>query len=802
MIKNYLLIALRNLLKNKSYVLINTFGLGVSLACCITAYILVAYNIEFDNHFKDEDVRNIYRVHANVTLSGGNLSQAISAPRPVGPSAAEDFAGIKSFVRFAGSAAGGASVSYVNDKGDVESFGEFVSYADSNIFRMFDLPLVSGSHDAFEDLLTVYLDERTAEKYFDEEDPIGKVLTFGFSRGVEKQFVVGGVLAQLPLNTSIVPAVLIRFEHFEELRQMDSGPWGDWNVPVTFFELENPENAAAIAKLFDKFKPMRNEAFAEQEVTSYSLVPFKTPVNPNDMTWSYLNVPVNIEPLVIFVVLALMILLIACFNLTNTSVALSANRLKEIGVRKSLGAYRSQIVSQFMMETIIVIVLSVFAGYMISMLIVPEFTAMWNLPYGMTDLDGINLVIMLISLVFLASIVAGLYPSFYSAKFETVSLLKSTVKFKGTNLLTRSLVAIQFAISVIVLIGGVVFIQNTRYQEAIKFGYDKEELLTIGIQSEEDYRKLLAKVQGLPSVKSIGVTEHHLGFSTYSNPVFFENVEYEVNHLEFGENYFETMEFNFLEGKAIDYNKKSESDDGVVVSKQLLKALDIQGNPIGQVITIRDQRKRIVGVVDDFVDNVFRSKDPEPFVFYATIPDRWRQVVVRADEENLVAVNEQIETIWKDLFPTKPYNSQFQEDILMSGLQQTNRNLKKIFLFLTVLGGLLSSAGIFSLASLNIAKRTKEIGIRKALGATVQNVVLLLNREFVIILCIAGVLGSVGGYFGTTALLDLIYAYHVPVTVIPILLSALAILIIGLVTTSTTIFRAAKSNPVDTLRVE
>lgn len=808
MIKNYLRVAIRNLLKNKSYVLINTFGLGIALACCITAYILVAYNIEFDNFHKDEKVENIFRIHGHVILSGNNKSQVVSAPSPLGPSALKDIAGIKNMVRYAGNAGGAAAVSYINEETGVNNtFGENLVYADSTLFDMFDFPLTAGSHGAFKELNSVFMDQERATKYFGDEDPIGKVLTLGFSRGIEKKFVVRGVFDEIPVNTSIYLPFLIRFEHFIEMREMDSKLWHDWNVPVTFFELEDPSSAPNISPLFDKYLEVRNEGFKEQTVERYELVPFKQKLSRADITWSYINTPIEVEPLIIFIVLGMMILLIACFNLTNTSIALSASRLKEIGVRKSLGAYRQQIASQFMFETLIVIILSLIVGYAMSGWIVPEFVAMWELPYTLKDLEGINLIITLVILVFTACILAGIYPSLFSSKFNTVSLLKGTIKVKGTNRLTRTLVSMQFAISVIVLIGGVVFIQNSAFQDSVDFGYDKEKLMLVDIQSEQEYKAISAKAKSNPIIQSVGATEHHIGWSAYSNPVMFENVEYEVQHLEFGENYFETMDFVFTRGRPIDYDKTSDYENAIVVSEQLLKTLNIQGDPIGQFITIREQKKRIVGVIEDFVDHIYSTNNgsteiKKPFVFYATFPERWRNIVVRADEGDLADAKDYLEEVWKQEFPTKPFNSRFQDDVVLQGSRQLNGNLKKIFLFLTILGGLLSASGIFSLASLNIAKRTKEIGIRKALGASVGNVVMLLNKEFVIILSIAGVLGSIGGYFGTTWMLDMIYAFHVNVGIIPIFLCAAGIFLIGILTTSFTIFRAAKANPVDTLRDE
>lgn len=803
MIKNYLLIAFRNLIKNKNYVIINTLGLGIAMACSLTAYILVAFNIEFDDFHDDDKVENIYRVHSHVVINGSDFRQAVSTPTPVAPMAAADIAGIKRYLRYAGSQGGGASVSYINEATQTNNtFGEYVTYADSTLFDFFDFPLVAGDHKAFKNLHSIFLSERIAEKYFGDEDPIGKVLTMSFSRGVVKKVVVGGVLAKIPVNSSIFLPMVMRFEHFEEMRALDQPAWGDWNVPATFFELEDPAQADQMAKYFDKYLPRRNEAFKEQVVERVTLEPFKSKIDPTTLTWSYANSTIPIEPLLIFIILAIMIMLIACFNLTNTSIAMVANRLKEIGVRKSLGANKGQIISQFILETVIVALLALGAGYVMSTIIVPEFTAMWELPYGLEDLSSANLTMLLLLLVSITAILAGIYPAVFSAKLNTISLLKGKVQVRGTNLLTRTLVSIQFAISVIVLIGGIVFIQNAKFQEQIDFGYQKDQLMLVDIKSEKEYNALAAKARLNPKVVEVGSTEHQIGFSTYPNPISFEGEEIEVRHLEFGENYFETMNFDFIHGRPVDYDKTNDFNEAAVVSRQFLKTLNIQGDPIGQYVTVREQKKKIVGVIEDFVDNVFRSKEPEPYIFYATVGDRWRNMVIRAQPNDLKEINSYLEQEWKKMYPTKPYSSRFQEDVLLAESNQTNGNLKKIFLFLTLLGGLLSASGIYSLASLNIARRTKELGIRKALGANMQNILLLLNREFVIILVIAGLLGSVGGYFGTTWVLDLIYAFHIPIQLTPVVLSALTIFTIGILTTSFTIYRGARANPADTLRNE
>jgi ABC-type antimicrobial peptide transport system permease subunit len=199
---------------------------------------------------------------------------------------------------------------------------------------------------------------------------------------------------------------------------------------------------------------------------------------------------------------------------------------------------------------------------------------------------------------------------------------------------------------------------------------------------------------------------------------------------------------------------------------------------------------------------VSRSKEPEPFVFYPAGKNQYINLIAKADKGDLPEVQQYLEKRWKEVFPTQPFESRFQDDLVLQNSRRVNGNLEKIFLFITVLGGLLSASGIFALASLNVAKRTKEIGIRKALGATISNIVGLLNKEFTIVLIIAAIIGSVSGYFLIDALLSNIYAYRIPVGIIPVMLCAFTIFAIGILTTSTTILRAAKSNPVDTLRSE
>lgn len=793
MFRNYIRIAFRSLLKNKSYVIINTFGLGIALACCITAYLLLAYNIEFDRFYEDDDVANIFRVHTNYHSSEGELGQHINSPINMGSTMAQDIAGIERFSRYMW---GNGFVRYEN-----KSFGEGVTFADSTFFEMFNYPLLKGTFDAFKNKNSVILSEEIAEKYFPGENPVGRVLTFNFVNEKEMLCVVGAVFKQIPMNSSLRFDMMLRIENFMDIYSLSSDDWSDWQDPAVFVELTSPDNAPDMKALLQHYVPLRNEMKPDAKVESFEMQHFKSVYSQDDVHWSVINLRVSVIPLIIFSVMALMILLIACFNLTNTSVAIAAKRIKEVGVRKAVGATRMQIVIQFLFEMIITIVLSLLIGYAFSNIIVAEFVDMWNIGYGLSDLNGLNFFIMLIVLIFISALTAGLYPALFSSKFNPVILLKGSVKYKGTNVFTKTLVGAQFAISVIVLLNGIVFMRNTSFLEEVDFGYDVEQVLTVNIQSEKEYRIMKSKAVSNPKIELTAITHHHVGMSSYPFPLKVDTTEYQVQHIEVGENFFEVMGMKLLEGRFINMNNASDIPGSIVVNRAFLDHVNMT-EPLGKTIKIRDGKHRIVGVIENHVDNLFRSKEPEPFVFYPAKQTNYQLMLVRGNASNLENIQTFLEETWKEEFPEKPFQSSYQEEMLLEGMRRTNTNLKKIFLFLTILGGLLSASGIFALASLSIEKRNKEVGIRKALGASVKQVVFLLGKEFAIILVIAATIGSLIGFFLSSMLLDEIYAYHIEVGILTTVAAAIIICAVGLISTSSIILKAAVANPVVSLRDE
>jgi putative ABC transport system permease protein len=280
-----------------------------------------------------------------------------------------------------------------------------------------------------------------------------------------------------------------------------------------------------------------------------------------------------------------------------------------------------------------------------------------------------------------------------------------------------------------------------------------------------------------------------------------DTAKYDVQAMGVGKNYFETMGLKLFEGRTFNLDNASDQNDAIMVNRAFLDRTGLN-DPLEKTIILHDKKRVIIGVLENHIDNLFRSGDAEPFVFYPAGKPQYVNLIVKTERSDIAETQKYLESTWKRLFPTRPFESALQEDIVLKNSKETNANLEKIFLFITILGGLLSASGIFALASLNIAKRTKEIGIRKALGASVTNIVSLLNREFVIILVSAGILGAVAGFYLTDAMLSQIYKIHVSVGIGTVIVCSMLIFVIGILTTSSTILTAARSNPVDTLRSE
>jgi putative ABC transport system permease protein len=790
MIYSYLTIAFRQLLKNKRYLAINTLGMGIAIACAMTAYLLIAYNIEFDSTIDEDRVANIVKVVHHRRETNGDPFKELIAPISLGPVAAQDIAGITRFSRFFSD---GAYVSY----GET-GFHETIFFADSAFLDMFSPELVSGSYKSFSQN-SIFLSEIYAAKYFGDEDPAGKTMDI-LINNKPIRVIVGGVLRKVPFNSTFTQNLLMRAENYLSTYDLKDNDWATAHTASLLLELKDIELAPTIADQFKKYTVLHNTARPQVKSERYELLPFLKPVSPNDVRQSDLHLRIPMIALGIFMTLGGIILLIACFNLTNTTLAISMRRLKEVGVRKVSGSTRFQIASQFLIEITLTVAIAVAAGFGMSLYIIPEFAAMWQLSFGIPELNSMNIVIALMILLFGIALLAGVYPAVFSSRQNPVLLFKGGKSPGGTNLFTRSLLVIKFSLSIVVLIAGTVFTQNAAYQSKISFGYEKEKIITALIQDSHESEALANAIRSNPKIEAISPSNHHFAFiNARERPATIDSEELNITMYEIGPNYLETIGLQLISGRS--FNSSDTAGVGsVIVDESFVKHNSLE-QPLESKIVIDDKPMKIIGVVSDHLTDL-RSDNNENYVYALARPEEYQILIVRAEPSTIAETKQFIHTEWKKLFPGKPLRTDLQEDILYEQADIMNRNLSQIFLFMTVLGCLLSVSGLYSMASLNMHRRMKEIGVRKILGASMTNILKLVNTEFAIILSIAMLLGGAGGYALTNALLSDLFAQHIGISLFVMVICGITVFLVGMLSTSITIWSAASANPVETLKSE
>ena len=703
---SYIKIAFRIFSKYKLSYLINTTGLGLALACCITAYLFVAYELEFDSHHQSPQAANIYKIHSTISIAENREIVRIQAPVPLAPELSKENSSIVNYCR------------YITEDALIlgenqQPFREEIAYADPAIFEMFNFPLLTGSEQSFQEGRQVFLSKAFAKALFKWEDPIGKTLTLHVKNKEAVELVVGGVLKRVHDKNSFILNVLIPFETFLNIYEVDPDSWEEGWKPSTFIQLEPGIIAESLSEEANSFAHIRKDEISSEGRTNYSLEPFMSSFHYDEIESSYVHLRVGFLPLIVTGFMALMILLIACFYLTNTMIALTNKRLKEIGLRKSIGANSFQIFSQFLTESFLVLFFSLILGGLLSIWIVGEFRAIANFKFGLEDLNNANLLVAMLVITVFASVLGGLFPALQNSKLSPVHLIKGSNKLRGTNWFTRILISTEFGLTVIFLIAGQVFYQNIDFQEAIDFGFAKEEVFVVPIEGEDEYFPFKAATENTPMIQEVGATVSHIGLEQASEFIEVDKKKYEVSVVAMGENYLSSMGF---EVNAIDPPTSiNPIDQGIWVNEAFLKETKLLA-PFEEKISLQSGQYQILGVVNDHIEDLQEGKETRPFIFYEEDPTKYAYMVFQTKAGKLEEGRYLAEESWKELFPNRPFESFLQEDLVLESYQQANAGLGKIFIFLTLIGAALSLAGIFSLARLNIAKQEKEIGIRKSWG--------------------------------------------------------------------------------------
>jgi hypothetical protein len=685
MLRNYFLVTVRNLLKNKVFTLINIAGLGIALAVCIVEFFNNMFNYDFDRTHKNFE--SIYRVTSFRDMKGREQEYGI-CPAIMGLNVKKDIPGVEKSARLL------RSKSPVKEGDDI--FSSNISYVDPDFLEIFTFPLILGDKKSIEGQGNVLLSQKMANTLFGKEYPIGKTISVVNDNNKEFTYTVSAVFKDLPDNSSFRIDLLMHLDNFLLMWNVKDA---DWNLWANAFFLLIPEKSMvpSVSQALRQYIPVQNRAREDFIINRFNLVPLDEVGENTRNIWSSGLFPA-MHPAALFAppVMALFILLIACFNFANTSISTFGKRLREIGLRKTFGGQRSQLIIQFMLETVIICFLALFAGLIIAAFLVPAYSSLWAyMSLKLTFTGYWFFWLFLILLVLLTGFISGVYPAIYVSSFNPVNVLKGSYLLRGTGMLSLVLIALQFSISVAALVMGIVFAQNTKFQDTLDQGYDKDNIIVVPVSSEL-FTPLRNETISNPKVISAEGTNYHLGWGNYRRPLKDANKQLEVDVLEVGPEYLTTMGLRLKEGRL--FNKERATADrtnnSIVVNRKFVEDFGWHEG-VGQTVTLYDTtRLTVIGVVEDFYHSgVWNTIDPSMLRLTAT--DEFSVLAVRTEKNDRAAVLDFLNDKWKTIAPNYLFEGVMQDNIdTLQESRDVNSSIMKVNVFLAVTAALLSLIGM------------------------------------------------------------------------------------------------------------
>ncbi|MFY0652254.1 MAG: ABC transporter permease [Cyclobacteriaceae bacterium] len=801
MLNNFLKIAFRNLMQNRVYVSINILGLGLALACCIVAYLNSKYNWDFDkNH---TELEHVYKIHS-LEDNQGDLTEFGRVPMPLATAIVNDFPMVDRVFRYEEHVFTVRDVKLGKDK----VFDTRVCYADVGFLESFTFPLIKGDAMAYTRINEAVVTEEYAQKFYGDGDPIGRVITVFDDTGMSFNFIISAVVEEAPQNSSIHFDVLVNFEN--RFRMYDNDVRNNWGAFAqnTFLYFEDTKRAEDFAPMLDQYIEVQQAARPDFLVSSFMLRTMEGHAHVSrEIRGIGLRDAMPTAAVITPQIMALLILLVACFNFTNTAIANSNRRLKEIGVRKVLGGNRKQLIQQFMAENLTVCVLGLFASIGIATYLVPAYSAMWegmNLQISFTADYG--LYVFLTALLIFTTLLAGLYPSIYISRYKPVSILRGRLSIGGTGRLTKVFLAIQYTFTVMAIFASVAFIQNAHYQNTIDLGFNRDQTIGISILNNTQYEKVHAAMLANPDIVQFASAKNHIGRGNYILDLKNQDQEKRVSMLNVGIGYPETMDLKILQGRS--FSKETEASDSqssILVNEKLVEEFNWT-DPIGQRVAINDSTTlTVIGVVQNFYMYGFWAPvDPVGIrLNKLKFEDDGTQsfIVAKTSATNVQSVYDYLEGEWNDQIPNKTFSGFYQDDLLKEA-KTTNSNILTIFGFLGTVAFVLSALGLFTLVSINLIKKTKEIGVRKVLGGSLGHIVYLISRGYIWLLLISSLVGVTLGYYLIDGLIASIFKNYKDMDVWTFVIPCVAIISVSLTIAVLRTLKSAIRNPVLSLRYE
>lgn len=769
--------------------------MGVAIAICIVAHFAYEFDSTFDAvHNRRE---HIYRVSA-VREFENTLTRYGYAPLPLGEIVDKTFPDVDRSSRYFNSTS--------NIKREDDLFVANLSYVDPEFFKMFSFDFIFGDPAALGDRSSIFISEQMAVRLFGSpEQAAGKTIQQVYETQL-KEVKIAGVFHEPPMNSSFYKmdgSAFMSFENFKD--EYSAIREDDWRQECTLFvQINDVSRVTSVYRQLQRYIENNNKVRLDFQVNEFALDPFTTMAhrdradNVKAVTWP----APPLSAIIGSVIMSVLILLIACFNLTNTTIAISARRLKEIGIRKVMGSVRMQLIVQFIGETTFICFLALLVGLATSDFLISGWNLMTSNYIHLEPhyLDRPQFLLFLGGVLLFTGVLAGSYPAFYISKFTPISVLKGKLQFGGTNYFTRTLLGLQFAISLMAIVTAIGFLQNARYQQQYDLGFDVRGSIVAWISNQSEFDTYRNALEENPDIVSIAGARSGIFSTRNHDPIKYESEQTEVDIIEVGDNYLNTMDLKLVEGR--DFVKDSETDqrESVIITQQMANLFGWD-NSLGKEILWRDSVKLyVIGVVKDvYTQGLWHEM--EPMMIRYVVPDSYRQIVVSTKADKVATVNAFMNQQWNKTFPNRLYNGY----MLVSNLEHANALNLSItygYTFLGTIALLLSVTGLYTLVSLNVIRRMKEIGIRKIVGASVANIARIVNTEFVIILILASLLGAWAGYNWCNTIMAAIWKYHQGVNALTFVIAIALLFIISFLAIGYKVFTIATMNPVKTLRDE
>ena len=808
MFHNYLKVSFRNIKRHKGYSFINVLGLAIGISCCILIFTFLRHELSYDSFHKNEN--SLFRIVRTAKLPGGEKDIIAIHPVPLGPALLAEIPQVSHFVRFIG---GNAVVSFGE-----KSFSERLVFADAPLFDVFTFPLLKGDPAAaLKELHSIVLSETAAKKYFGDGEPLRKILTLTME-GERQEFIVTGVAQIIPENSSIKFDFVLPYENYPAYNRVIT----NWRSSRTHTYVKLSENVqpSDIEKKFPGFasknfgeviKRGQKNGYLSQDRDAWQLHLQRIRdihLDPK-VKWGKESTsnPVN---LYILSGIALLVLLIACINFITLAMGRSTYRAKEVGVRKVLGGVRKQLLTQFLGESLLLSFLALILGMVFAKAFLSTFNNLVNKNLIIDYSAGGITLLFIVGLMFLVGIFAGSYPAVFLSAFRPVDALQAKVKIGGKGIVTKSLVMIQYILSIFLIISTLVMWRQLNYIRSKPLGFDKEQIIYIqtysfwqeseGAGIFEIYRNELT---GHSEILNISCAD-----SSFTDGWSIEEWEqngqkktafvYRIDH-----NYLDTLGIELLQGRNFLKKFTSDESEAVIINEALAKQFEWD-SAIGQklygfnnVQGLTDPT--VIGVVKNYH---FESLHNEIAPVILHINPSWpiQTILVKIRPDNISQTLTYLRETWQKITSHKPFEYYFLSDDVDRQYREEAR-WSKIVSYSSLLAILISCLGLFGLTSLRVAQRTKEIGIRKILGASVPKVVQLISLEFIKLVTVANLIAWPAAYLVMHRWIQS-FAYRIPIEVWIFLLAAALAILIALVTVCLQSVKAAISDPVQALRYE